>query len=147
MGRTAFSGPVYGAKSLLFYANESVAGSSARHVIGQIVVPPGQDWYVTDLHCMRTSTNSTEVTFAVLDDSSRSGRASSQVIADATIRSSLALQVASTAPTPTGGEFEGVWVQSGSTLALTVFSSVAASSGNQAWMYGYIRYVDSTWYT
>ena len=150
MGITRFSGPVYGTKSLIFVAHQE-AGivSTSPQTIGQLVVPIYQDLFITELHGMKQSTGSTSLTFALSDDSTRVNAASTRTLATVAITSSLANTVGSTTPAADAGEYEGVRVAGGSTLTLQLLqplSSAAAlfSSGLQAWVYGYIRYLDST---
>ncbi len=139
MGFTRFTGPVYGAKSLLWAVeSKDVANATTVNTITSIVVPPGQDWYVTDFHVHRGSTHSTAFVASITDDSS--------AVATVAITSSAADILGSTQPTPTAGEREGVQILSGSTVALTVHNggSSVASSNIHAWAYGYIRFVDSS---
>ena len=138
MGKTSFSGPVFGAKSLIFQSNLEVGVvSTAAVIIGSVVIPTGEDWYITSLHAHRASTASTGCVVTLLDDSTS--------IATARITSSLADAAGSTLLTPDSGEYEGVRCVSGSSMILTVIganSSAAAltSSGVRAYVYGYIRW-------
>lgn len=139
MGKTAFSGPVFGAKSLLWtipYINST--NSTAAFTVAKITVPEGEDWYVTNLQGYRGSTHSTNLVLTLTDDSTS--------IATVAFTSSLAGVNASTRLTPDSGEYEGVKVASGSTLALTLQNgnSSVASSGVHAWVYGYTRWIPST---
>lgn len=147
MGKTAYSGPVYGAKSLLWsYSRSSTTPpSTAAYTAAQMVIPAGQDWFVTDFSCFRESTHSTAFVISVVDDSSRA-QASSAVVASLAITSSLANQVASTVVAADAGEYEGRRVAAGSTVSLNIASgnSSVTSSPVAAWAYGYIRFVSST---
>lgn len=147
MGKTAFSGPVYGAKSLLWnYARSStIPPSTATYTAAQMVVPAGQDWMVTDFHAFRESTHSTAFVVTLVDDSSRAA-ASSAAVANLAFTSSLAGAVGSTVVAADAGEYEGRRVAAGSTLTLTVGSgnSSVTSSPFAAWAYGYIRFINST---
>lgn len=147
MGKTAYSGPVYGAKSLLWgYSRSStIPPSTATYTCAQLVVPAGQDWYVTDFAVFRESTHSTAFTVTLVDDSSRA-QASSAAVAGLSIASSLAGQVASTVVPADAGEYEGRRVAAGSTLTLTVGSGNSSVSASPfgAWAYGYIRFVSSS---
>lgn len=50
MGRTAFSGPAYGAKCLLAIAHkESIAASVTNLEIFQVDIPAGEDWLITNV--------------------------------------------------------------------------------------------------
>lgn len=147
MGKTAFSGPVYGAKSLLwgFSRTSTSAPSTAIYTFGQLVVPAGQDWFVTDLHAYRESTHSTAFVLSLSDDSSRA-TTSTRTVADIAITSSGAGVAASTVVAADAGEYEGKRVASGSTLTLQLANGNSSVTGAtfSAWAYGYIRFVSST---
>ena len=147
MGKTAFSGPVYGAKSLLWTVHRDnqlpAANDTTTVTIASIRVPAYEQWLVTEFKGYRGSSQSTAVTstWNLTDDST--------VIADLVTpaASSGAALLMSTTPTPTAGEYEGVLVAENSTLSLTIGhggSSAAISSDVTAWVYGYVRYIDST---
>lgn len=147
MGLTRFSGPSYGAKSLLWgYARSSTtAPSTSVYTFAQIVVPPGQDWFVTDFAAFRESTHSTSFTLSLSDDSSRA-TTSTRTVADLAITSSAAGVAASTVVPADAGEYEGRRVASGSTLTLQLANGGSSVTGwtGAAWAYGYIRFVNST---
>ena len=145
MGKTAMSGPVYGAKSLLWMAHrdnpQSGATDTATQTLQSIRVPAYEQWLVTEFAAYRGSSGSTAVTttYNLTDDST--------VIANLVTESSVTGLLLSTTLTPTPGEYEGLVVLANSTLAVTVDhggSSAAISSDVTAWVYGYVRYVDST---
>ena len=144
MGKTAFSGPLFGAKSLLAHAIKqdvsSGGGSGISTVIGSAIVPAGEDWYVTDFYASRESTGSTVYGLAIDDDSSN--------VSSITFTSSNAAQRQNNAITPAAGEFSGVRIASGSTITFRFVNSsaVGASSGVQCALYGYPRYFSSTRY-
>lgn len=143
MGKTAFSGPSFGSISLLWSVNVGQPSNSTSAItLGGIVVPPGQDWYITSFHGHRgNSTHSTATVFTLVDDSTS--------IATVALTSSLADVSGSTRPTPTAGEYQGVQVASGSSLTITLTNggSSVASSMVYAWVYGYPRWIPSTTYT
>lgn len=147
MGKTAFSGPVYGAKSLIwsFARSSTVAPSTSLHTFAQVIVPPGQDWFVTDFHAFRESTHSTAFVLSLSDDSSRA-TASTRTVADLAITSSASGVLASTIVTADAGEYEGRRVASGSTVTLQLANGGSSVAGGNfaAWAYGYIRFVSST---
>lgn len=149
MGITRFSGPTYGAKSLLWQVKQE-AGivSTAVQTVAQLVIPSYQDWLVTEVHAYKTSTASTNFVVTLSDDSTRLS-ASTRTIATVTLNSSLGAQAGSTTPAGDAGEYEGVRIAGLSTVTLQLQQSLSsaaalASSGVFAWVYGYIRYVDST---
>ena len=49
MGKTSFSGPVYGAKATLFSFGPVNSQATGSTTIGGVVVPAGEDWYATEL--------------------------------------------------------------------------------------------------
>lgn len=55
MGRTSFSGPVYGAKGCLASCYvATVAPNASATELAEFLVPAGEDWYITDLHAFCT---------------------------------------------------------------------------------------------
>jgi hypothetical protein len=139
MGKTAYSGPLYGAKALLWAVNsKDIGNSTTANIVASIIVPAGQDWYATDIHAYRGSTHSTAFSAAFTDDSTTIGSVS--------ITSSAAGVAGATIVTPTAGEFEGQRIAAGSSVSFTVHNggSSVASSQVFGWLYGYIRYVDSS---
>ena len=147
MGKTAFSGPLWGAKSLLYTVRlETVStgpggGAALSTIIGGCQVPVGEDWYVTDMTVLRISTGSSVYAVSLVDDST--------TISGLTITSTGANAILSTALVPDGGEFSGVRVVAGSTLTVNHTNStvVGASSGLCVSVFGYPRFIDSTRYT
>lgn len=141
MGKTAFSGPVYGAKSLLISVSGDIAAAtdaSSFVTLFGMSVPSYEDWYVTEMRAYRPSTHSTLSVFRLVDDST--------VVADIAITSSLAAQSGSTIITPSAGEYEGQRIAAGSALSLTATagSTGVASTGVKLMVYGYIRFINST---
>lgn len=141
MGKSTPSGPVYGAKSLLWavHRDNCVVTSSLTQTVASIRVPAYEDWFVTEFKAYRGSTGSTSFVLALTDDSTQ--------VADVAITSSGAGEMGSTTPAPTPGEYEGVRVAANSTLAITLAnggSTAVGSSDVTGWVYGYIRYIDST---
>lgn len=148
MGKTAFSGPVYGAKALLwsFSRSSTTVESTVSQVYAELIVPAGQDWLITDIHAYRNSTHSTNLVITVKDNSSRA-TASSRTIGDVAITSSAAGGVlGSTVISADAGEYEGRRVASLSTLGMGIAnggSSVTGFTGS-VWVYGYPRFASST---
>lgn len=143
MGRSAFSGPVYGAKATLLSAFIETAstggGNGSTIVLGTYVVPTYEDWFVTEVFANRASTGSTGLKFSVIDDGS--------TIASATINSSLADASTAIIAATDGGEYEGTRIAAGSTVQLAIFngsSGLAASSRCSMIVRGFTRLVDST---
>jgi hypothetical protein len=143
MGKTAFSGPVYGAKGTLhsFRVQDISTGAGdglAGVVLSGLIVPSGEDWYATEFSAFRGSTGSTGMGFAVLDDST--------LVSSATINSSLANASTLALIAADGGEYEGKRIAGGSVVTFTVTQSsgVAASSAVTLCLSGFRRFVSST---
>src|SRR5687767_6068332 len=73
MGRTRFSGPVFGAKVPLFTVGGIAASTGSSAIFAGTVVPTGEDWYITDIAVHRNSTGSTNFVVSVHDDSTLVG--------------------------------------------------------------------------
>ena len=159
MGRTAFSGPVYGAKSLLWVAGPSAAASSGTSTVaaftqpgyGRRVVPAYEDWIVTEayLTCSTASTvaDATAWKLKVEGGSTtvpRGGGPSTNaatILTIATGGSSNVEKIGTAAVT--AGEYEGTWCPAGSTLRW-VSSGASLPSLPMMQVTGFIRYIDST---
>ena len=139
MGKTAFSGPVFGAKSLLAYAAVDAvstgAGDGVSTTVGFAIVPSGEDWYATDFQAGRESTGSTAYGLAVDANGSN--------VSSLTITSSIAAQRSNVVITADAGEFAGKRIPSGSTITFRLVNSSVngASSGVRMALYGYVRYI------
>jgi hypothetical protein len=158
MGKTAFSGPVYGAKSLLWsygpFADTHSTGASTGLLNANAVrvVPPYEDWMITEV-AAAVSTNSTTAGHGLYlksEGGSTTGivRADGQVsTATQTIASfttaGSSVFTGSTTVAATAGEYEGKWVPAGSTLRL-VSSGVSVMGTVSVNVMGFIRYVNST---
>lgn len=157
MGKTAFAGPVYGAKSLLwsFSVGTGATGASTALVaVGSVrQLPPYEDWMVTELYAscstcssgnhtiyLKTEGGSTTIAPAPWGTGNGSTKAATLgAIAGGTSTTfSSGVTVSATA-----GEFEGAWVPAGSTLRL-VSSGGSAPSNVQVNVMGYVRYRNST---
>jgi hypothetical protein len=144
MGKTAFSGPVFGAWGLLAAAKVDAvstgAGNGVSTVIGAAIVPTGMDWYVTDFQASRESTGSTAYGLSIDANGSN--------VSTVTFTSSNAQQRQNNAITADGGEFAGKRIPSGSTVTFRIATSsaVGASSGVNVALYGFPRFVSSTRY-
>lgn len=143
MGKTAFSGPVYGAKSLLWSAYVPVGTSGVAGTYAVTQVPVYEDWYATETYfaCSSCSTGAVSVSsvtnFQITDDSSA---LHSAVSVTSTAAGTLTTVAAD------GGEYEGKRIAGGSTLAFVITggsSSVPIGSA-RAELRGFIRYINST---
>ena len=161
MGKTAFSGPVYGAKANLwtygpFTPTGVSTGGSTLLASPQAlrVVPAYEDWYITEV-VLNASTNSSAAAAHAVSLKSEGGSTSgvarsngqpstiSQTIATLTNPAGSTTWTGSATVTASPGEYEGLWVPAGSTLRI-VSSGISIIGGLQLNVMGYIRYVDST---
>jgi hypothetical protein len=160
MGKTAFSGPVYGAKANLwtygpFQDTHSTGASTAILNANAIrVVPNYEDWFITEVQHV-TSTNSSVANTHGVYVKSEGGSTTGIVRADGNV--STVTQTIYSAANPAGsttwntstvvtatpGEYEGKWVPAGSTIRI-VSSGVSVMGITQVNLMGYIRYVNST---
>jgi hypothetical protein len=142
MGKTSFLGPVYGAKQTLVSISQpslsSGAGAGISTFVHAVIVPPGEDWYLTEFGAFRGSTGSSVTAFWVQDDAT--------VVSSVTMTSTTANVNALNIITPDGGEYEGTRAASGSTI--TFWYSNASAQGqilNAGWtLNGYRRFLNST---
>lgn len=136
MGKTAFSGPVYGAKANLVSGFYTAVSSATSQVIASIALPAYESWVVTELiaHCSTCTTGVARI--SVLDDSTNLGTG--------TFVSTVAAVV--TTITADAGEYEGAVVAPGSTLTIAANAgSTAVAMGSIQWsLRGYTRFVSST---
>ncbi len=153
MGKVAFSGPLYGAKSMLWGLGPFTASSGATtSLIAHRTVPPYEDWYLTEYH-VTSSTNSSVGNSIILKSEGGSttgvtrlsGGVTSTVAQtvfsiDAGTSTSLSLAGPITG---TPGEYEGLYVPAGSSLRL-VSSGVNGIAQLCVQVMGFIRYVSST---
>lgn len=143
MGKTAFSGPVYGAKSALWQPFVISASSGAStQIVAATIVPVYEDWYVTETvyQCSSCSTGaaaSSVASFVIKDDGTALHTAVSLL--------STATPVLTTM-TPDAGEYEGKRIAGGSTLTFEIVagSSAVPVGTARGELRGYIRFVSST---
>jgi hypothetical protein len=132
MGKTAFAGPVYGAKSLLFGASFSVGSTGATTVVHRAHGRPALRRLVPHRVGASFSTASSGGNAFILKSEGGSsgqpryqGQPSTVAQTLATINSGTSTSLnAVTTITPTAGEYEGLYVPGGSTLRIV-------SSGGQ----------------
>jgi hypothetical protein len=136
MGVTRFSGPVYGAKETLFSAGPVSASTGSSAVFAGIIVPVGEDWYVTELSMFRTSTGSTNFVVSVQDDSTTIGSVG--------VGASSIAAGAVTVFTADGGEHEGLRILTGSTVTLSHSSHAGPNANVCVAMRGFARWIAST---
>lgn len=168
MGKTAFDGPLYGAKSLLWSYGpvacdtpSTATNTTGLYKNGSVrVVPPYEDWYITEFYadfstCSSLGTHSLllkseggSTTISPRLSAPGNGSTRAQTIATATTPAATST-TAAVLVTITGdaGEYEGVWVPAGSTLrvAYSHVGSTTAEVMTAGWQVsGFIRFRDST---
>lgn len=139
MGKTAFSGPVFGAKQALMWAGPVAASTGSSAVFAGVVVPKGEDWYVSELSLHRASTGSTNLVISLHDDST--------LVGSITIGGSSVVASNSTHFTADSGEYQGIKVLSGSVVTLSHSSHAGPNAGLSVMLSGYRRWIPSTTYT
>ena len=160
MGKTAFSGPVYGAKSVLWVAGPAAAASTNASTVaaflqpgyGKRVVPAYEDWIVTEAYlvCSTASTVAGAQQWKLKTEGGSSGlprtngQASTNAATILTIATGGSSNVDKAAiAAVTAGEYEGTWCPAGSTLRW-VSSGADIPTLPQMQVMGFIRYIDST---
>ena len=148
MGKTAFSGPVYGAKSNLFSIGPVAATGTSSGVVGLAVVPPYESWYITEVFATNTQASSNSSTPKVIikvdgtptaDAAFAAGNPGTAAsIVGGTSTTTFNLMATATA---TPGEFEGYAAPANSTIRILSSGTIGALSVR---VNGYIRYIDST---
>jgi len=144
MGKTAFNGPVYGAKSQLWNPFALVVSSGGTtQAIATTIIPSYEDWYITEAvyACSSCSTGA----------AAASSVASFQIKTNAsTLHTPAFVNNTNTAKlvtlTADAGEYEGKRCAGGSTLTFVVAggSSAVAMGSVSASIRGFIRFVNST---
>lgn len=160
MGKTAFSGPVYGAKSVLWVCGPSAAATTnattqaafAQPGYSKRVVPPYEDWIVTEafLVCSTASTTAGAQQWQLKTEGGSTtvpranGQASTNAATILTIAGGGSSNVlGSGIAAVTAGEFEGTWCPAGSTLRwVSSYADIPALPQMQ--VMGFIRYIDSS---
>lgn len=136
MGKTAFSGPAFGAKGTLMFTGPVAASTGSSAVFAGCIVPSGEDWYITEISLHRNSTGSTNFVVSVHDDST--------LVGSVGVGGSSAAASGITVVTADAGEYAGMRVASGSTLTLSHSSHAGPNINVTAAVYGYPRWIPST---
>jgi hypothetical protein len=146
MGKTAFSGPLYGGKAtLISYGINAVSTGSGNGlssvVLYTCIVPSGEDWYATEFNVARDSTGGSTVGTGMVVNVQDDGTAVASIGNTSTTTYNTLSII-----TPTAGEYEGKQIASGSTvtLAITVSSGGTPSSAVSVTLSGYRRFINST---
>ena len=160
MGISRFSGPVYGAKCLLWnfgpYTQTGSSGAStALYTANSVrVIPPYEDWYVSEV-ALTVSTNSSVAAghgvYLKSEGGSTTGISRPEGPASTVAQTIVSFSNAAGSTTwstwattvPTAGEYEGMYVPAGSSMRI-VSSGITLLGGLQLNIMGYIRYVNST---
>lgn len=162
MGKMAYSGPVYGAKTLLWCFGPYTDAHSTGATTGLLVtnatrtVPPYEDWFITEGQVLNSTNSSVTSGHAIYiktegGSSGLSPRQNGQGTTNAaTIMSfvfptanSTAAHNLTTSAAVTAGEYEGTWCPAGSSIRI-VTSGVTVAGLVQVNLWGFIRFVDST---
>jgi hypothetical protein len=138
MGKSAFSGPVFGAKATLFSVGPVSASTGSSAVFAGAIVPPGEDWYATNLSLYRNSTGSTDFTISVQDDSTTIGSAN---VGGSSVAASGISNFS-----PDSGEYQGIKIASGSTVTFSHSSHAGPNANVTVVLSGYRRWTPSTTY-
>lgn len=139
MGKTAFSGPAFGAKATLFSAGPVAASTGSSAIFAGAIVPAGEDWYPTEVSLHRTSTGSTNLAISVHDDST--------LVGSVTVGGSSIAASGITRFTADSGEYQGIRIASGSTVTFSHSSHAGPNAGLTVVLSGYRRWIPSTTYT
>lgn len=145
MGKTAFSGPVFGAKaglgSVAFAAGAISSNASTTAVpTAKWIIPTYEDWYVTEMGVQCSTCSSNAASF-ILKNQVAGVDATVITITSGTSTSISAV----TAATPTAGEYQGFKCAAGSTLRV-VSSGNSAMGITQIHLRGFVRWLPSTSY-
>lgn len=136
MGKTSFSGPVYGAKATLASIGPFDCSTGSSAVVSGVVVPAGEDWYITELSVYRGSTGSTNLVISLHDDST--------IVTSAGVGGSSIAGGAVGIATADGGEYEGTRVATGSVLTVSHSSHAGPNVNVVATVRGFTRFINSS---
>lgn len=148
MGKTAFGGPVYGAKGNLVSFGPIAATGTSSGVVATAVVPPYESWYITEVGFANTQASSNSSTPKVIvkvdgtqgtDPAFPAGNPGTAVsVVGGT--STIAFNLMGTA-TVTPGEFEGYAAPANSTIRILSSGTIGALF---VAVHGFRRFIDST---
>ena len=161
MGKVNFSGPVYGAKALLWtygpYDQTGTTGATTALFRANSVrqIPAYEDWFITEVFLTASTNSSVANGHAVLlksEGGSTTGvtritgmfpSTVAQTIVTLTQAGASTTWSTSATVTGTAGEYEGLYVPAGSSMRI-VSSGITLIGGLQLAVMGFIRYVSST---
>lgn len=148
MGKTSFSGPVYGAKGGLISYGPAAAANGSTALVTSIVVPPYETWYLTELfasNLQATSNSSTPKVVLKVDGTGAGDPAfpagNPGTVATITGPTSTAGFNQMATATVTAGEYEGYAAPANSTIRVVSSGTIGQL---QVRVNGFIRYFDST---
>ena len=149
MGKTAFGGPVYGAKGNLFSFGPSDRSAGSTALIFTTVVPAYETWYLTELHAANTLASSNSATPKVVlkvdgsptaDPAFPTGNAGTAATITSAASSGVAMNLMATC-TVTAGEFEGYAAPANSTIRVVSSGTIGQLC---VAVTGFKRFIDST---
>jgi len=158
MGLSRYSGPVYGAKCLLWTVGPVTGSTGASTGLAAInsarTIPPYEDWFVTEMHITASTNSSVTAAHAFYlktegGSSSLPPRQNGQGTTNAATILSIVPTGNSTTfstwatATVSAGEYEGTYCPAGSSLRLVSSGAVAVGQFT-AQVMGYIRFANST---
>lgn len=157
MGKTSFSGPVYGAKSNLFsFGPTRGDANGSTTLVASAVVPPYETWYLTELfasNAQATSNSSTPKVIVKVKGTSTSvsypgpgpdplfPTGNPGTAGSVTGPTSTAGFNQVTTLTAQAGEFEGYAAPANSTVRIVSSGTIGQLQGR---VNGFIRFIDST---
>lgn len=148
MGKTSFSGPVYGAKGNLFSFGPMAAANNSTALICSMVVPPYESWIITELNASNPQASSNSSTPKVIvkvdgtgagDPNFPAGNPGTAVTLTGPTSTAGFNQVATA--TVTAGEYEGYVAPANSTVRIVSSGTIGLLC---VAVQGFKRFVDST---
>ena len=150
MGKTSFSGPVYGAKNNILtfaFAAGAISSNASTTLLpgATITVPTYEAWALTGLYTNVSTCSSNAAQFKVKVECPTFNGNSSFSQTAFTVGSGTSTSIAAqTLPTsPTAGEYEGLILPPNSTIRV-VSSANSAMGVTNLNLHGFIRFVSST---
>jgi hypothetical protein len=148
MGKTAFAGPVYGAKGNLVSFGPIAGGGGSTTFFASAVVPPYETWYITEANFGQTQASSNSSTPKLIvkvkgtngaDAAFPTGNAGSAVTVTGPTSTAAWAVVGTASVTP--GEYEGYAAPANSTIRIVSSGTIGLLTVN---VQGYRRFIDST---
>lgn len=136
MGKTSFSGPVYGGKATLCSVGPFACSTGSSAVFAGGYVPTGEDWYATELLVHRASTGQATLVISL--------QSNSTTIGSVTIGSSAASASTFARFTVDAGEYEGARMAAGTAWTLSHSSHADPNANVTVTLRGFTRFVSST---